>query len=195
MTGWAVLDALGVGLAVLLLAWTLLLYVPFRWRPMGLYLFVPKLAAGALTRSSLPPGCWLPWWAGWWLLVDGRAGRARRRGGLHRGGAAGPGACRPDRGSRPRLGRADPDPASGEDGGPLVARAATHRPCAAAAPGRRLRHGAGHRPQLRCDLWQPPAEVPASGLAVVYLHGGAWYVLDKDVGTRPLFRHLAPRAT
>ena len=45
--------------------------------------------------------------------------------------------------------------------------------------------------QLLCDLWQPPADVPASGLAVVYLHGGAWYGLDKDVGTRPLFRHLA----
>jgi hypothetical protein len=48
MTGWAILEALGVGIAVLLLAWTCLLYVPFRWRPVGLYLFVPKLAAGAL---------------------------------------------------------------------------------------------------------------------------------------------------
>jgi acetyl esterase/lipase len=45
--------------------------------------------------------------------------------------------------------------------------------------------------QLLCDVWQPPAEVPASGLAVVYLHGSAWCILDKDVGTRPLFRHLA----
>ena len=44
---------------------------------------------------------------------------------------------------------------------------------------------------LLCDVWQPPAEVPASGLAVVYLHGSAWCMLDKDVGTRPLFRHLA----
>jgi acetyl esterase/lipase len=26
---------------------------------------------------------------------------------------------------------------------------------------------------------------------VIYLHGSAWYILDKDVGTRPLFRHLA----
>jgi acetyl esterase/lipase len=26
---------------------------------------------------------------------------------------------------------------------------------------------------------------------VVYLHGSAWCMLDKDVGTRPLFRHLA----
>jgi acetyl esterase/lipase len=33
--------------------------------------------------------------------------------------------------------------------------------------------------------------VSSSGLAVVYLHGSAWCMLDKDVGTRPLFRHLA----
>jgi acetyl esterase/lipase len=48
--------------------------------------------------------------------------------------------------------------------------------------------GTGRR--LLCDVWQPPADVPAWGLAVVYLHGSAWYILDKDVGTRPLFRHL-----
>ena len=40
MNGWAVVEALGVGIAVLLLAWTLLLYVPFRRRPVGLYLWV-----------------------------------------------------------------------------------------------------------------------------------------------------------
>jgi acetyl esterase/lipase len=45
--------------------------------------------------------------------------------------------------------------------------------------------------RLLCDLWQPPRDVAESGLAVVYLHGGAWYMLDKDVGTRPFFRHLA----
>jgi acetyl esterase/lipase len=28
-------------------------------------------------------------------------------------------------------------------------------------------------------------------VAVVYLHGSAYYFLDKDLGTRPLFRHLA----
>jgi acetyl esterase/lipase len=33
--------------------------------------------------------------------------------------------------------------------------------------------------------------MPSSGLAVVYPHGSAWCRLDKDVGTRPLFRHLA----
>ena len=35
MTAWAILEALGVGIAVLLLAWTVLLYVPLRWWPVG----------------------------------------------------------------------------------------------------------------------------------------------------------------
>jgi acetyl esterase/lipase len=45
--------------------------------------------------------------------------------------------------------------------------------------------------ELLCDIWQPPGGVTPSGLAFVYLHGSAWYILDKDFGTRPLFRHLA----
>jgi len=45
--------------------------------------------------------------------------------------------------------------------------------------------------RLLCDLWQPPRGVAPSGLAVVYLHGGAWSLLDKDFFTRPFFRHLA----
>jgi acetyl esterase/lipase len=44
---------------------------------------------------------------------------------------------------------------------------------------------------LLCDVWQPAPEVPASGLGLVYLHGSAWTLLDKDCGTRTLFRHLA----
>ena len=44
---------------------------------------------------------------------------------------------------------------------------------------------------LLCDVWQPPEGVARSGLAFVYLHGSAWWVLDKDFGTRPLFRQLA----
>lgn len=44
---------------------------------------------------------------------------------------------------------------------------------------------------LLCDLWQPPAGTPPSGLAFIYIHGGAWYLLDKDVATRIMFRHLA----
>lgn len=45
--------------------------------------------------------------------------------------------------------------------------------------------------QLLCDVWQPPANVAPSGLAFIYLHGSAWYFLDKDLGTRPFFSHLA----
>ena len=45
--------------------------------------------------------------------------------------------------------------------------------------------------RLLCDLWQPPRGVAPSGLAVMYLHGSAWSLLDKDFGTRSVFRHLA----
>jgi acetyl esterase/lipase len=45
--------------------------------------------------------------------------------------------------------------------------------------------------KLLCDVWQPPEGVTRSGLAFVYLHGSAWYLLDKDFGTRPFFRQLA----
>src|SRR5512132_1123804 len=126
-----------------------------------------------------------------WLVVDGRAGRARRRGGVHRDRAAGPGACRPAGGPRPRLGRPHPQPTSRQDGRPLVARAAAHHPGAAAAPRRRVCHGAGQRPQAAVRPVAAPSRGAFVGLAVVYLHGGVWCGLDKDTGTRPLFRHLA----
>lgn len=45
--------------------------------------------------------------------------------------------------------------------------------------------------KLFCDIWQPPEGTPPSGLAFMYVHGGAWYFLDKDTLTRPFFRHLA----
>ncbi len=45
--------------------------------------------------------------------------------------------------------------------------------------------------KLLCDVWQPPEGVARSGLAFVYIHGSAWYILDKDFGTRPFFRQLA----
>ncbi len=44
--------------------------------------------------------------------------------------------------------------------------------------------------QLLCDIWRPAANVSSSGLAFIYLHGSAWYMLDKDLGTRPLFNYL-----
>ena len=45
--------------------------------------------------------------------------------------------------------------------------------------------------KLIADIWQPPAGVEPSGTAIVYLHGSAWYLWDKDCGTRPFFRRLA----
>ncbi len=44
---------------------------------------------------------------------------------------------------------------------------------------------------LCCDLWLPPADVPSSGVGFIYCHGGGWHSMDKDFGTRPLFRALA----
>lgn len=44
---------------------------------------------------------------------------------------------------------------------------------------------------LLCDIWQPPAGTAPSGLAYIYFHGSAWYIMDKDAWTRRLFAHLA----
>lgn len=59
------------------------------------------------------------------------------------------------------------------------------------------RHG---RPRdLLCNLWQPPDGIEPTGLAVIYLHGGAWFLGDRDLhigppwlaGNRTLLWHLA----
>jgi len=192
MTGWTVLDALGVGIAVLLLAWTSLLYVPFRWRPVGLYLFVPKVAAGAFTPFIAAAGLLLALVGvlrgSWWLAVPaalaavGAAIVVVRLGLLRADPAAALGPDWADRIPSQRRGR-------------MVGRWWGGR--LPTTPEPRLRRDVvfatlpGTGRQLLCDLWQPPAGVPASGLAVVYLHGGVWCALDKDAGTRPLFRHLA----
>lgn len=44
---------------------------------------------------------------------------------------------------------------------------------------------------LLCDIWRPPQGVTPSGLALIYCHGGSWRYLNKDIGTRPIFRYLA----
>lgn len=48
----------------------------------------------------------------------------------------------------------------------------------------------GTERQLLCDVWQPNVNITPSGLAFIYLHGSAWALLDKDLGTRPFFGHL-----
>jgi acetyl esterase/lipase len=51
--------------------------------------------------------------------------------------------------------------------------------------------GNGRERNLLCDVWQPPENIPRSGLAFIFFHGGNWYLFDKDFGTRSFFRHLA----
>lgn len=43
---------------------------------------------------------------------------------------------------------------------------------------------------IYADLWHPAETTKPSKLAFIFLHGSAFYFLDKDMGTRPLFRHL-----
>ncbi len=50
-------------------------------------------------------------------------------------------------------------------------------------------HGEGEH-ALLADVWQPPANIVRTGLAIIYMHGSAWHYLDKDMGTRPFFSHL-----
>lgn len=45
--------------------------------------------------------------------------------------------------------------------------------------------------KILCDVWQPNETVTPSSLAFIYLHGSAWALLDKDIGTRSFFQHLA----
>jgi acetyl esterase/lipase len=191
MTAWAILEALGVGIAVLLLAWTVLLYVPFRWSPVGRYLWVPKLAAAAFAPFIAAAALLLALvgrlGGSWWLAVPAALAAVGAaivvvRLGLVRADLTG--ALGPDWADRiPSQPRAR-----------MVGR--WWRGRLPATPQPRLRQDVvfatvpGTDRKLLCDVWQPPAGVPASGLAVVYLHGSAWCMLDKDFGTRPLFRHL-----
>jgi acetyl esterase/lipase len=183
---------LAVAAAVALLLWASLLYVPLRWRPVGLYLMVFKLYAvvfapfialggAALAVSGVVVGSW---WVGvpaagaavGGLVATVRVGAVR----ADLAGAVGgswedriPSDRRARMVSRWWRGRlpSDPEPRLERDV-PFATVPGTDR-------------------VLVCDVWRPPAGVSPSGLAVVYLHGSAYYILDKDVGTRRLFGHLA----
>ena len=166
--------------------------MPLRWWPVGRYLWVPKLAAGAFAPFIAAAGLLVALVGGlagsWWLAVPGAlaavaAAMVVVRLGLVRADLTG--ALGPDwAGQIPAERRAR-----------MVGR--WWRGRLPTAPEPRLHQDVvfatlpGTVRKLRCDLWQPPAGVPSSGLAVVYLHGSAWCMLDKDVLTRPLFRHLA----
>lgn len=47
--------------------------------------------------------------------------------------------------------------------------------------------------KLLCDIWQPSKGIPPSGIGFIYLHGSAFYFLDKDFGTRPFFTQLTAK--
>jgi acetyl esterase/lipase len=51
--------------------------------------------------------------------------------------------------------------------------------------------GAATGAPLYANIWLPPDGVPHTGVALLYIFGGAWHFLDKDTGTRHFFRHLA----
>jgi len=80
----------------------------------------------------------------------------------------------------------------------LYARLTTKRfrliqPAPPAIPGQRdvvIGESIGNGKPLLCDVWQPPENVPPSGAAILYLHGGLWQAFDKDFLTQPLFRRL-----
>jgi len=44
---------------------------------------------------------------------------------------------------------------------------------------------------LIADIWQPRSGMQRTGLAVIYVHGGAWRLGEKDMGTRAFFKRLA----
>lgn len=44
---------------------------------------------------------------------------------------------------------------------------------------------------LLADLWQPPAGVASSGLGLIYVHGGAWRMGQKNTGVGWMFSRLA----
>ena len=44
---------------------------------------------------------------------------------------------------------------------------------------------------LLADLYEPPLDVPQTGLAVIYLHGTLWQAAGKGFLVQPLFRRLA----
>lgn len=183
------MTGLGCVVAFVLLLWVSLLYVPFRWRPLGLYLITPKVLAVAYVALIAAAGALLAALGGLvgsaWIAVPAGITAAAGVFVLVRVGSVRPGlagALGSDRDARLR------------DRG-VVVRARRGRLPAGTEP--RLRRDVvfatvpGSERDLVCDVWQPQVDVPASGVAVVYLHGSAYYLLDKDCGTRPLFRKLA----
>ncbi len=186
------MTGLGIAVAFLLLLWCSLLYVPFRWRPIGIYLFSEKVLAVVYVPFIAVIGVALAVVGGvlgsWWIAIPaalagvGALAVMVRVGTVHVDltGALGPGWD-------------DRIPTGRRRGmvhhwwtGPIT-RGATPSwrqdvPFATVPGTDRV---------LLCNVWQPPDGVGSSGIAMVYLHGGGYAVLDKDLLSRRLFAHLA----
>jgi acetyl esterase/lipase len=181
----------GVAVSFLLLLWCSLLFVPFRWRPVGIYLITEKALAVACapfiaaigTALAILGAVYRSWWiavpaglaAAGAIVVVVRIGRAR----VDLTGVLGTDwdARIPSRLRRQMVNRWWTGPIA-ESPQPRLRRDVAF----ATVP------GTGR--VLLCDVWQPPTGVARSGVAVVYLHGSGYVIFDKDFATRPLFRHL-----
>jgi acetyl esterase/lipase len=181
-------KAIGLVLAAALLGWTSLVYRKLRTPKMGMMWLLPKLAAGGFSVEIATigvVGTMLGAMTGSLSILLGYALLGVAAGfpvlriwrtpevftsafGSGEPPAAGPYLVRRPWGIR--LG-AVPEPRVERD-----------------VPFATVPNAQGRR--LLCDIWQPAAEVVPSGLALVYLHGSAWTMLDKDCGTRPLFKEL-----
>ena len=186
------MTGLGIAVAFLLLLWCALLFVPFRWRPVGLYLIIEKSLASGYVPFIAALGLALAAVGGvfgsWWIAVPAGAAAIGALVVIVRVGFA-----RIDLAGALGAGWQDRIPAERRKG--MMRRWWTGR--LRSGPQPRLRRDVrfatvpGTGRVLVCDVWQPPPGVRPSGVAVVYLHGGGWYVFDKDFATRPLFGHLA----
>jgi acetyl esterase/lipase len=186
------MTGLGIAVAFLLLVWCSLLYVPFQWRPVGIYLFVEKALAVGYVPFIAALGTALAAIGGlfgaWWIAVPAGVAALGALAVIVRVGSV-----RVDLSGALGMDWDDRIPPERRAG--IVSRWWAGRLPVSREP--RLRRDVTFATvpdsgrALLCDVWQPPARVVPSGLAMVYLHGSAYAALDKDLATRPLFRHLA----
>jgi hypothetical protein len=172
------MTGLGIAVAFVLLLWCSLLYVPFRWRPAGLYLITPKALAAAYAPFIALIGIALAVvgavFGSWWIAVPAAVAAAGALAVVARVGAV-----RPDLAGALGAGWDDQTPAERRKS--MITRWWTGR--LPASPDPRLRQNVpfatvpGTGRVLLCDLWQPPAGVAPSGAAMVYLYCAA----ERDV--------------
>lgn len=181
------MATVGIAFALVLLLGVALLLVPLRW-PRGAWLLAPKLLVAALLGgvavvaviltvvgavAGVPAMAVLAATAAviagavWVRMVTSRPART--------------GALVDDPSRRDPPEAARHEPGTRPTGAREAPKCQRDVPVAVIPDTRRVVLG---------DLWSPPPGIPASGTAIVYLHGSAWYVLDKDLGTRHLFRQL-----